>query len=284
MNCKKNVFYPLCLMLAVLCTFLFYSCAYGLEQFLYRPDDVASRSKKIRDVTPPGIPSSNPYTFIVVTDMHYGAGKKRFDEKFLKRIEELLPTPQKPVCILVLGDIADHGKKEEFKQYEAFTEKIAAKGVPVYGVVGNHDLYNSGWKHWRTHVKPYFSYYRFNAGGFSWYVIDSGNGVLGEPQLQNLVSEMEKDPSPKFVFSHYALYGGGIPYFVMSDTRERAILIDTFSNNNVKIMFSGHYHPGRPLYKYGNFSELVLRSFIDFGSWVEVTVNNNGRSVSWREY
>ena len=276
MNYKKTFFVLFGIFFSL---FLFFSCAYGLNEFLYRGDSVDQRSKKIKDEGT--LPVSGPsFTFIVVTDVHYGADKTRFDENLFARINELKAMSRPPAFIIVLGDIAEHGAEEEFKQYADFVQRIQ---IPVYGVVGNHDLYNSGWRHWRTYVYPKVSYYRFKTKNFSWYFIDTGNGTLGEPQLKNLVKEMKKDPNYKFVFSHYPLYGGRIPYFVLSDPKERAVLIDTFSRNNVKMMFSGHFHRGRPVYNFGNFSELVLQGFIDHGTWVEVSINENDLSFSWTE-
>lgn len=283
MNYKKTAAFFLLFTTLFLSLFLFFSCAYGLNEFLYRGTGVDERSKKIKDETLPSVVASS-FTFIVVTDVHFGSDKKRLDENFWARLRELDVPGQRPAFVIVLGDIAEHGEEDEFKQYAAFVKKIKTFGVSeVYGVVGNHDLYNSGWKHWRTYVRPNNFYYRFKTNRFSWYFIDTGNGTLGEPQLKNLVKEMEKDTNPKFVFSHYPLYGGRIPYFVLSDPKERAVLIDTFTRNNVKMMFSGHFHRGRPVYNYGNFSEAVLRSFIDYGSWVEVLLNENDLSFSLTE-
>lgn len=264
------------------------SCEFGLHEFLYRPDSVSDRSTRIVDLPhQPVVPVDKKFRCVIFTDIHFGKNHKRYDEEFLKWLRDK-PTSDKPLFVISLGDIADHGKENEYKEYAAFLDKIKSictdSDFRIYTAVGNHDLLNSGWRHWKKYVYPHVPYYRFKTGKFSWYFIDTGNGVLGEPQLTNLVQEMRADPNPKFVFSHYAIYGGGIPYFVMLNQKERAIIIDTFARNNVKAFFAGHYHNSMIKYDYGYFFELVVKSILNAPAWIELSINENDSSFSVTEY
>ena len=208
---------------------VFLSCGHGLSEFLYRSNSVSDRSTKIVDLAP-ALPASKKFTCVIFTDIHFGANKRRYDKEFLDWLKNKKTSNEFPSFIVSVGDIVEHGKEEEYKLYTAFVADIKKiQDVPVYTALGNHDLHNSGWKHWKKYIYPHVPYYRFKTHEFSWYFIDTGDGTLGEPQLRNLVEEMRTDPNPKFVFSHYAIYGGGIPYFVILNPKERAILIDTFS-------------------------------------------------------
>ncbi|AEE17556.1 metallophosphoesterase family protein [Treponema brennaborense] len=270
------------LLLCIIAACTFQSCRYGISEALNRGYEVSKRSTTITDIpTPIYAEGADSYTCVILTDVHYGADKSRPDDRFLTWLDE---KKTKPAFCLVLGDMAEHGEKSEFEQYKAFADKIEERKVPVYGVVGNHDLYKTGWRYWKTYVKPYNSYYRFYTQNFAWYFLDSGNGTLGEPQLQNMIREMQADPRPKLVFTHYPVYGGGIFYFALSDTKERALLIDTFARNNVKTVFTGHYHPGKPPFNFGSFSELVVKGFLDNAAWIELHVDETNAAVSWTEY
>ena len=261
------------------------SCEFGLYEFLYRPNSVSDRSSQIMTLADQVVPPSKKFTCVIFTDIHFGKNHKRYDKEFLKWLKEKKDAGEAPLFVVSLGDIVDHGKESEYKEYAAFLKKIEdTANIPTYTAIGNHDLYNSGWKHWKKYIYPHVPYYRFKTDKFSWYFIDTGNGALGEPQLRNLVEEMRADPNQKFVFSHYAIYGGGIPYFVILNPKERAVLIDTFSKNKVKVFFAGHYHPGKPMYEYGKFSELVVKSILNAPSWVELSIDENTSSFSIKEY
>ncbi len=262
------------------------SCGHGLDEFLYRPYSVSERSVGIEDLPAnPAIPSSKKFTCVIFTDIHFGANRRRYDKEFLEWLQNKKNANESPSFIISLGDIVEHGKENEYKEYAAFIKKIKEiVNVPVYTAVGNHDLHNSGWKHWKKYVYPHVPYYRFKTHKFSWYFIDTGDGMLGEPQLTNLVEEMKADPNPKFVFSHYAMYGGGIPYFVMLNTKERAILTASFIRYNVKAFFAGHYHPGKKRYDYGSFFELVIKSILNGTSWVELQIDENNSSFLIKEH
>ncbi len=254
---------------ALLAICFFPSCRYGLHEFFDRSLSVNERSKTITEIPSPfedTVP--NKYSVLMLSDLHFGPGKTQAKKKLFDYLESLKETDSMPSFALVLGDIADTGCKENYAEYASFVTKLQSEfGIEkVYGITGNHDLYNKGWNEFTKKVYPYVSYYRFETETFSWYFLDSGNGTLGQSQLQNFISKLKKDSKKKFVFIHYPLYRDNIFYFSLCDPRERAMLIDACAKNNVGAVFSGHDHYGSS-FDYGPFVEYGVYSYVNNRNW-----------------
>ncbi len=239
-----------------MCVFVLYcaSCRFGLQDVFYRDNSVNSRAAVLEDISPPSVTSPERYSFVLLSDIHFGRTEHSAflpGEQFFASVRERVAAggAEKPSFAVMLGDVANTGRKAEYEEYSAFVGQLEAElgpGSICYTVVGNHDLYNSGWKIWRGTVYPYTSFYRFTAGSRSFYFLDTGSGTLGAKQFEELERKMKADTNPgKLVFTHYPLYGSGnIPYFLLTDTRERAMLIKLFACSGVDAYFAGHYHPG----------------------------------------
>lgn len=268
---KIPIYFTLC--------FLLVSCNFGWHEIFWRPDDVAIRSNSIIDLPDPT--NKKQYSVLLLTDVHLGKANSAKESAFFDWLYQL---EEKPEFCLVLGDITDHGFEHEYQLYQAFSKKIEEMGIPVYGLVGNHDLYNGGWRYWKKYVFPYAASYRFHTDSFSWYMLDTGNGTLGNIQLHNLEWAMKNDPLKKLVFTHYPVYGGGIFYFTLSDTRGRALVLDLFARYSVVNVFAGHWHDGSDIFDYGKFKELVLQGFQAHYSWGLLFVNEDTSSVSFKRF
>lgn len=277
----------------------FFGCrlnSYGLNEFLYRPSGVKERTKKIEKLTGtdvPLVPPATPgvFTVLVITDVHFGAEKlpkngPRFDDDFFDWLGNFItanPT-QKPAFCVGLGDMAEHGWEEEFKQYKKFTDRLETDyNIKTYNAVGNHDLYNSGWQHYKKYLYPYKSLYYFEAGNFSWYFIDTASGSLGAGQMRLLNKTMQSDPNPKIVMTHFPLWANGHFYFSLQDSLERNLLISTFAKNNVKAVLTGHTHK-KTVSDFGKFMEYNYPGFFARAGWGLITVNTNTGEVSSETY
>jgi 3',5'-cyclic AMP phosphodiesterase CpdA len=264
-------------------------CEYGLDEFLYRPDDVSARSVYIKEVDAPNAinPASAVYTVLILADIHFGAPSSRPDlpeAKFFAWLDRRKEANTMPAFCLILGDNAETGIEEQYKEYAALVDKLeTGYGIPVYSIVGNHDLYNHGWRHYTKYCSPYTSYYHFTTGNFSWYALDSGNGTLGGDQLRNLIDNLQNDPHPKVVFSHYPMYAGGIYYYSLSDPHERAALISAFAKYNVKIVLSGHLHWHRS-HDFGSFREYSVAAFRDEQSWYLLNVDETNAILTLEHF
>lgn len=277
-------------------TLSFFGCrlnSYGLNEFLYRPSGVKERTKKIEKLIGADVPPVTPgvFTVLVITDVHFGAEKlpkngPRFDDDFFDWLGNFItanPT-QKPAFCVGLGDMAEHGWEEEFKQYEEFTGYLKKKyNITTYNAVGNHDLYNSGWQHYKKYLYPYKSLYYFEAGNFSWYFIDTASGSLGAGQMRLLNKTMQSDPTPKIVMTHFPLWANGHFYFSLQDSLERNLLISTFTKNNVKAVLTGHTHK-KTVSDFGRFMEYNHPGFFAKAGWGLITVNPTTGEVSSEIY
>jgi 3',5'-cyclic AMP phosphodiesterase CpdA len=276
------------------------TCEYGMDEFLERANSVNARSAYIKEVDNPTLnngstTTTGSYTVLVLTDIHFGAHSDHPDlpeAKFWKWLDD---QSEKPKFCLVLGDTAESGKEEQFKEFEKFAERLknysqnnTNYSIPVYSVIGNHDLYNNGWEQYVKYCEPKSSYYYFktgnsSTGGFSWYALDSASGTLGGNQINDFIKQLKKDPnSPKIVFTHYPIFsGGGDFYFSLSDPHERAKLLDAYARYNVKLALEGHDHKGSS-HDFGKFKEYTAAAFRDEGSWHIITVNEDNKTAAFQ--
>ena len=257
--------------------------AYGLNEFLVRNPDVKTRTKRLEKLSAadaPTAPSTSEYTVLVITDVHFGAEKlpkngPRFDEEFFTWLGNFITAhpAKKPQFCVGLGDMAEHGWEEEFERYKAFTDRLeSAHGIKTYNAVGNHDLYNSGWTHCKEYLYPFKSLYYFEAGGFSWYCIDTASGSLGDRQMRLLRKTMRSDPNPKIIMSHFPLWANGHFYFSLQDTLERNLLIAACAETGVKAALTGHTHIEKTS-DFGKFTEYNHPGFYAKAGWGIITVD-----------
>ncbi len=278
---KKSV--SLC---AAVCIAVFLSdcglSSYGLNEFLARDYDVRLRTetleKLVGDARP--TPTGSKYSVLVLSDVHFGAEKlpgngPRFDEAFFKWLDAYTP---KPAFCVGLGDMAEHGWEDEYRRYWEFTVQLEACGIKTYNAVGNHDLYNSGWKHYRTYQFPYKSFYYFETPKFSWYCIDTASGSLGELQMRQLKKQMEADPKHKIVMTHFPLWANGHFYFSLQDSLERNRLIHLFARNNVKAVLTGHTHK-ETVSDFGKFMEYNHPGYFARGGWGVISIDEEAGTV-----
>ncbi len=301
----------LILLLPLICC----SCNYGWYIFLFGEESVESRADSlplIEDVCPEVLPqfSTLPqtYSFMLITDPHIGAQiydvhKDEFLELFTKLLGETEDEGKKPRFVISLGDNGDGGRAHEFRElnemFDTMAKMAKEKGVVEkasdfknLSVLGNHDLYNDGWENFKEIEEPFASLkkkgflssaYTFTDGTFTFYVLDSGSGTLGETQREIVKNAMENDSKPKIVLTHVPIYAGGNFLMTMQDTRERNILLTLFEKNNVKSLFCGHAHKEYG-YNYGSWKEQVFDAFGQHRRAYLVTVDRKNESVSWTRF
>ncbi len=265
---KKFLLFPFLIIFLLFIT----SCKYGLTEVFYRSNGVNTRSSTITDIdSPDTVTGLSSYHVLMIADIHYGAKTVPSDEIYSWL--DNLSSSEKPSFCILLGDSVDTGT--EYDHFATFQANLINRSIPVYVILGNHDLYNNGWKTWKTTCFQGYeakgtSYYRFKTSNISWYFLDSANGTLGENQLYNMESEMKKDSNKKLVFSHYPLCPQ-VFYFSISDDTERAVMLSTYATCNVKYIFAGHYHPGIS-FDYGKFKELVCTS-LENNKYYDLTID-----------
>lgn len=279
---------------------IFAACNYGLPIFLYAETGVEDRARALIPLAGDNIPQAGKegkYSFIVFSDSHFGSSKEeRREDSFLQKFTELLSNPDpalRPRFIVNVGDTLDGGHHDEADCFNATAarwiatakEILGVSDYKVYSILGNHDLYNNGWEVWKQKIYPYNSCYKFtvNAGGsnpFDFFFLDTGNGTLGGPQIEDLERNLKASPRPKIIFMHYPIYAGGLFYFTMDDVEERNRLISDFAKDNVKYVFEGHTHSSHD-YDFGNFKETVIGSYLMEKVFGLVTVDEAVGSVQF---
>jgi len=262
------------------------SCGYGAFELFHHGEFVDERADSLKELSAGNVGGqfssiSGTYTFVIITDPHYGSKRAENidEEEFLAWIDAL-PPEKKPKFCICLGDIAEHGDRSEFKDFCKFTEKVESREIPVLSIVGNHDLFNSGWDDFSDLCFPYTSFYHFKTSAFSYYALDTGSGSLGPKQFKTLKRAMEHDRLPKIVFSHYPIYGSaiyGLSYYSLQNEEESTRLITLFEKEDVTDVYAGHVHHHQSK-NIGSYTEINFDTFFN-QEWALVTVNEaNGKT------
>lgn len=276
--------------LLIACAVLASSCSYGPYMFNVSETKVDERATNIAEIDSPKTEDMR-YSFLIIADPHTGprvsgSVADRFLAAYNKWMNEA-DERDKPRFVVNLGDVLDSGRQSQADEYQAFMQQLGTvaddfnESLPHYSVIGNHDLYaGDGWDVWKRNFYPHTSYYRFEIGGFSYYFLDTGNGTLGKPQLEDLEKRLSEDKNAKIVLMHYPVVSDSS--FCLQNTVERNRLLRDFANSNVKMIFSGHYHRG-DTHHYGDMTEVTVKSFGFNGTALLVTVDNATQSITWRE-
>ncbi len=249
-------------------------CSFGWDEFFYRKNSVNSRSDRILDLDgtggAPQTGGRSCYSVVFFSDIHIG-GKENDPDVLIDwmRVQKpLLEEEGFPLEFAVCaGDLTYSGIRSEYKDYAAMGERMERlAGVRLYSVLGNHDVYNSGWDEYRDLVFPYSSYYRFTTpsgeSSLSWYFLDTASATLGTEQLEDLFFRFKHDSNRKVVVTHFPLLLKSSMYYCLQNIDERDMLIDEFCRNDVKIILTGHAHI-EDGYTYGDyFKEVNLESYI----------------------
>jgi len=261
--------------------FLLAGCRYSSDNLFYYGNSAANRAQELKVLSEnefsPG--TDGKFTAVVFSDRHTGSPKAEPpDEEFFSWLGGLRDSGELPAFCVSLGDSTDHGFSAEEDSYAEFMERVESEfGIKVLNAVGNHDLYNSGWDSWRTHCFPGTSFYKFvtgnGSGKVSWYVLDTGTGMLGRRQLDRFSAAARNDPNPKIVLTHYPLVTGTF-LFGQQNTTERNTLISIFSECGVILYVGGHLH----IYEetdLGTYTAFSIPSYMYGRKWALVAVSGN---------
>lgn len=305
---KRRVFHFLLLVSYLL---LCISCAnYGFYQMLFGEDDVDERFSgfsNLSDSDSPVLPADlgGKYSFIVVSDIHIGADDvhtskiKKFVDSELPKLFSSDDKTKIPRFLINLGDTGDGGHASEYSEFNEYfgnggkIQQLAkSSGIvssesdfKIYTVLGNHDLYNNGWKNWKKMVWPYTSTYYFSLRSstdfspITFYFVDTGNGSLGKDQIDDFEGMLKADSNKKLIFAHYPFYSDQVPFMAIEDTTERNYLLALFQKNDAIDLFGGHVHTNfeRDL---GDFDQINTAAMFKNGYYRLVTIDEKTASVS----
>ena len=221
----------------IFCILFIAGCSFVDIGGLFYSSDVDSRFRKKNSLpgfTAPPLANGDNFKFIVISDTHYY--KKQ--PGYLKKLEALRLALGFEF-VVITGDIVQNGKESA---YNLVKNDIGNLLVPVYPVIGNHDIYNNGFNIYKKVFGR--SIYDFSLSDTYFIFLDTANGTLGPLQKNWLESSLKSSRQDNiFVFSHYSptdkefQSATAMPY-----PEESYYLYDLFDRYNVDYFFCGHLH------------------------------------------
>jgi 3',5'-cyclic AMP phosphodiesterase CpdA len=215
-----------------------------------------------------------PYSFIVLSDTHIEGGNTRGLEQIAGAAEA-----EEARFVVITGDITQDGRRQDLEQFLAIAESLRSLDppVPLYPVIGNHDIYFGNWPVWRDLIGS--TVYRVDSPDTSLIVLDSANANFGQDQLKWLEDQLASVKKNAFIFTHANLFTEAVNDIEMvTDTRERARVLSLLPGRG-DAMFAGHVHR-RIIREAGGVWYLTLEDFRDNASYCLVRVDALGY-VSW---
>jgi hypothetical protein len=177
----------------------------------------------------------NAFSFAVVGDTHIGNDTTRLQTIFSNAAAE------GDAFVILLGDIVDKGIRTDMEAVKTAVDSSAFANKVLYAV-GNHDVFEDGW----THFKSVFgsSVYSVTIGNSQFIALDTADGTVGRDQAEWLKGQFTA-PAPvnRFLLSHYLPH---VPhqrtYLRLADEVEAARLMKLASSHDVRAWLGAHYH------------------------------------------
>lgn len=224
--------------------------------------------------------------FTIVTDVHIGPEgtgyawdniQRKLTTKALGLLDQFaqeMRDTEKPEFIVQLGDLVeDGGAGVDPANYQAGVDSLKQSGVPVYHVVGNHDLVHNSEEELCEMTGHDQLYYSFDQGEFHFITLMNRfpekmpptdeirrraaagdlsflEASIDDAQLEWLRQDLSQTDKPTIVFVHFSLadqdlsgnfWFQGRPTLCLIKNRAevRQILADS---GKVKAVFNGHIH------------------------------------------
>jgi 3',5'-cyclic AMP phosphodiesterase CpdA len=215
-----------------------------------------------------------PYTFIVLSDTHIEAG----DTRGLGRIVEVVQA-ESAGFMVITGDITQDGRGGDLKRFVELAESLRSLSppVPLYPVIGNHDIFFGNWSVWRDLIGS--TIYRIDSPDTTLIMLDSANANFGSEQLNWLEKQLQSVKENSFVFTHANLFTESIADIEMvTDARERARVLSMLKGR-CDVVFAGHVHR-RIVRNAGGVWYITQDDFRDHSAYCLVRVDAAG-GISW---
>lgn len=222
---------------------------------------------------------------LVLTDLHIGKeGIQDAREDFLAWLETSGTGYDQ---ILVLGDLTQCGLQDQLDNAKAFLDEASRiSGCPYVALIGNHDIRNGGRRRFES-LFGQSTYYSFALGGYSFYVLDTADRLVGLEQLQGLKDTIAIDGNRKIALSHMPIYCGiDCIEASLCDPYERYELVKAMEGFDLYLC--GHAHYGTSHHYDSSFSELTFPTFCGIDrifesqvKWNELILDSSCNQVLW---
>lgn len=251
-------------------------------------DVVNTRFDKSMSLTSGGslacVEAAESYQFYVCTDPHVGQTSTN-----LQTFATQLRGDSSAAFGVVLGDCTD--QRDVMSTYAEAIASSSEADAPIFSLIGNHDLFFSGWDDYYKLLGPsvYWFEVSYGSGKDLFITLDSASGTLGRKQMEWLKSLLENHRSDYrhcAVFTHTNLF-----YTDNSQTgsgnmalEETYVLTDLFSRHNVTLCLQGHDHYREDLTFGGVRYTIVgtIRDEVDKPEYLIVRMSATGVEYLWK--
>jgi hypothetical protein len=210
------------------------------------------------------------YTIYAMGDSHVG-GTENLDTFFRNSRNENV------TAVVMAGDITN-GHKED---YVIFSEHLPSKDSLIYfAIVGNHDLFFDGWKHFYSIFGSSSYYFIVNTPDQSdlFICLDTGGGTVGSKQLEwfkELLESRRNNYRYCIIFTHNNLIRMRPTTSTNPMVPEIEVLLDLFLRHNVNLVVTAHDHKHN-IDILGNTSHIImdaLQDTEDDASYLKLSIN-----------
>ena len=179
------------------------------------------------------------FSFLVVNDLHYH--DERCGPWFEKMVKQMNGHDQKIDFCLMVGDLADNGKAEQFGPLRDILRTLK---MPSHVVIGNHDYRGAQDRKPFEDVFGKSLNYHFEHAGWQFLGLDSSEGQKVYTTVQPATFHWLDENLPKLdkrkptiLFTHFP-FG---PYVIYRSTNADEVL-DRFKEFNLVAVYNGHFH------------------------------------------
>ncbi len=201
--------------------------------------------------------SQNTYTIYAMGDSHVG-GTNNLDTFFNNAQDE------DATAAVMVGDLTT-GHRDD---YVIFSEHLPARdSLQCFPIVGNHDLYFDGWKHYYSIFGSSTYFFVVNTPDASdlFICLDSGGGTLGNKQLDWFKKLLETERNSYrycTVFTHNNLFRLRPTTSTNPFVEEIQVLLDLFLRHQVNMVVTAHDHK-RNSAVFGNTIHIIMDALQD---------------------
>lgn len=184
---------------------------------------------------------------LLLSDLHLGGQAARHDRdpaEDLERVLHHVAADHADVeALFVLGDLADHGAEDEYRQLQKMLRDLP---WPVHMTLGNHDLPDPYRRVFKT--GPEIHQRHVLADGTPCYLLDTNvpgqpHGTLGPDQLAWLEDCLATETRPGFLFLHHPPGDVGVPAFDEIGLTDSLALQQILARHDrIRAAFFGHCH------------------------------------------
>ncbi|HEY1685383.1 MAG TPA: metallophosphoesterase [Tepidisphaeraceae bacterium] len=185
-------------------------------------------------------PQTSDFTFLCVNDLHYF--DHHGDSFFQQMVKQMNATQPVPDFCLVVGDLAQDGRPEQFGPIRDHLRQLR---FPCSFVIGNHDFLTDTDRHAFDEMFPKSNNYVFEHKGWQLIGADTTQGKKG---MRTNISHSTLDwlgqtasslnrKRPTIFFTHFPL-----GFLVIARPENADDALHPFRDFNLQAVFNGHFH------------------------------------------